>query len=130
MLRYRAASIQFSCVATGGGPGGAPGGGQPPAAGGPPGGGQAPPGGAGGGMPSGAGGGMPDMPGMPGGGARGADVPWKAAIYGENGKYVPEKSVAVIVAAGKVSDASADDVKITSNEGKFNGIIVLTVTKS
>jgi hypothetical protein len=101
-----------------GGPGGAPDGGQPPAAGGPP-------GGAGGGMPV-----MPDMSGMPGGGARGAEVPWKAAIYLENGKYIPEKSVAAIVAAGKVTDTSADDVKITSNEGKFNGIIVTGDTKS
>lgn len=102
--------------------GGAAGGGMPPG-GGPPGGAGGPPGGAGG-APGGApGGGMDEMPGAseitrvtPG--------PFKAAIYVENGKYIPEKSVSSIVTAGKVTDNSANDVKIVSSEPDFNGIIV------
>ncbi len=48
----------------------------------------------------------------------------KTGIYIENGKYVPEKSVAAVVSEGKVVGKSIKDVKITSNEEKFNGIIV------
>ena len=49
---------------------------------------------------------------------------FRTAVYVENGKYVPEKSVAAIVVGGKVTDNSASNIKITSNEEKFNGIIV------
>ena len=50
--------------------------------------------------------------------------PFRTAVYVEDGKYVAEKSVAAAVAGGKVTDASARNVKITTNEGYFNGIIV------
>jgi hypothetical protein len=137
-----------------GGAGGAPGGGMPGgnapggagsgapggASGGMPGGsapGGGAPGGAGGGMPGGAapGGAAPGgmaMPGgeMPGGGAAQEAAHFKAAVYVENGKYVADKSVAAVVAEGKVTDSSAADVKITSSEGKFNGIIVTGDKKS
>jgi hypothetical protein len=116
----------------GGGEGRAPGGGMPGSA----------PGGAGpgGGMPggsapagAGAGGGMPggEMPGggAPGGAAAGASS-FKAAVYVENGKYIADKSVSAVVAEGKVTDSSATDVKISSSEGKFNGIIVTGDKKS
>ena len=55
---------------------------------------------------------------------------FRTAIDIENGKYVPEKSVAAAVAAGTVTDASAKDVKITSVGENFNGIIVTGDTKS
>jgi hypothetical protein len=136
--------------AGGGMPGGA-GGGMPSGAGGgmPSGAGGGMPGGAGGGMPGGgmpsggmpggAGGGMPDVAGgFPGGDAGGGmgDMPgaseitrvtpgpFKAAVYVENGKYIAEKSVTAVVAGGKVTDTAAKDVKITSSEPDFNGIIV------
>ena len=107
----------------GGMPGAAPGSSAPGGAGGamP---GSAPEGG-GGGMPEGAGGG-----GMPGGGMPGASDPFRAAVYVENGKYIAEKSVATIVTEGTVTDTAAENVKITSNEGKFNGIIVTGDSKS
>ena len=111
-------SMDAGAAGGGGEPGGAPGGGA---------GGGAP--GAGGGMP-GAAGGAPAEGGMPGGGGgRGASVPWKAAVYIEDGKYVAEKSVTAVV-AGKVTNTSAKDVKITSNEGNFNGIVVTGDSKS
>jgi len=125
--------------AAGGMPGSAAGGGGMPgstAGGGAPGGAAS---GAGGGAPSGAGGaagGAPAEGGMPGGdmagggGGRGASTPWKAAVYVENGKYVAEKSVAAVVAGGTVTNTSAKDVKLTSNEGNFNGIVVTGDSKS
>jgi len=79
------------------------------------------------GMPGAPEGGMPGGPegGMPGGGGpRRASLPWKAALYVENGKYIAEKSVASVVAGEKVTDTAAADIEITSNEGNFNGIIV------
>jgi len=51
-------------------------------------------------------------------------VTFRTGIYIEDGAYVAEKSVAAIVASGTVTDTSANDVHITSNEGKFDGIIV------
>ena len=60
----------------------------------------------------------------------GASTPFRAAVYVENGKYIAEKSVATIVAEGTVPDTAAENVKITSNEGKFNGIIVTGDSKS
>ena len=73
-------------------------------------------------------GGMPEG-GMPGGMPGGSD-PFKAAVYVEDGKYVAEKSVAAAVATGEVTDTAAENVKITSSEGKFNGIIVTGDSKS
>jgi hypothetical protein len=49
---------------------------------------------------------------------------FRTAIYVNDGRYVPEKSVAASVVGGTVTDASASDVKITSIGDKFNGIIV------
>jgi hypothetical protein len=49
---------------------------------------------------------------------------FRTAVYVNDGKYMPEKSVAASVAGGTVTDASATDVKITSVGEKFNGIIV------
>jgi hypothetical protein len=126
----------------GGGEGGAPAGGMPGSApggaGGAPGGSAGGPGGAGGGMPGGGmpGGSAPAGSGGPGGGLPGGEMPgggassFKAAVYVENGKYIADKSVAAVVAEGKVTDSSATDVKITSSEGKFNGIIVTGDKKS
>jgi len=73
-----------------------------------------------------------DRGGLPGGepGGRGQSAPFKATIYVENGKYMPEQSVAAAVTGGKVSDTSAENVKIASNEGRFNGIIVTGDTPS
>ena len=111
-------------ASAGGAPGGAP-------AAGTPGGGSAPggaPGGSGGGSPAAgaAGGGAP----AGGGGPGRSSKPFRAAVYIENGKYVAEKSVAAAVAGGKVTDASAKNVRITSNEGYFNGIIVTGDSRS
>lgn len=100
-------------------------------------------GGAGAGAPAGAGpagapaaggapaanGGAPEG-GAPGGGMGGKSDPFKTAIYIENGKYIPEKSVEAAVTGGKVTDTTAKNVKITSNEGKFSGIIVSSDTKT
>lgn len=55
---------------------------------------------------------------------------FRTAVYIENGKYVPEKSVAAAVTAGTVADTSATDVKITSVGEKFNGIMVTGDSKS
>jgi len=49
---------------------------------------------------------------------------FRTAVYIENGKYVPEKSVAAAVVGGTVTDTAATDVSITSVNEKFNGIIV------
>lgn len=86
-------------------------------------------------MPEGGppGGEMPER-GAPGGvmpgGMPGQSNPFKAAVYVEDGKYIAGKSVAAAVAAGEVTNTSAKDVKITSNEGYFNGIIVTGDSKS
>jgi hypothetical protein len=80
---------------------------------------------AGGGAPA-AGGAAPSGGGGPGRSSK----PFRAAVYIENGKYIAEKSVAAAVTGGKVTDSSAKDVKITSNEGYFNGIIITGDSKS
>jgi len=49
---------------------------------------------------------------------------FRTAIYVNDGKYIPEKSVAASVVGGTVTDTSASDVKITSVGDKFNGIMV------
>jgi hypothetical protein len=48
----------------------------------------------------------------------------RMAIDVEDGKYVPEKSVAAAVVGGQVTDTSATDVKITSVGPQFNGIMI------
>lgn len=65
-----------------------------------------------------------------GGGPGRSSRPFRTAIYIEDGQYVAEKSVAAAVAGGKVTDASAKNVQIISNEGYFNGIIVTGDSKS
>lgn len=49
---------------------------------------------------------------------------FRTAIYVNDGKYIPEQSVAAAGVGGMVTDTSASDVKITSVGDKFNGIIV------
>jgi hypothetical protein len=49
---------------------------------------------------------------------------FRTAVYIEDGKYIPEKSVAAAVVGGEVTDAIAKDIRITSEEENFNGIIV------
>jgi hypothetical protein len=49
---------------------------------------------------------------------------FRVALYVDDGKVVPEKSVKAAIVGGKVSDASATGVSITSNEERFNGILV------
>jgi hypothetical protein len=56
--------------------------------------------------------------------------PFRTAVYVENGKYLSKRSVAAAVAGGAVTDSSAKDVRITANEGYFNGIIVTGDSKS
>lgn len=48
---------------------------------------------------------------------------FRTAVYIENGKYIPEKSVAAAMVGGKVTDTLAKDFRITSEEENFNGII-------
>jgi len=55
---------------------------------------------------------------------------FRTAIYVSDGKYMPDKSVAASVTAGTVTDASANDVRITSVGDNFNGIIVTGDNKS
>jgi hypothetical protein len=96
--------------------------------------------GGGGGTPRGAAGppagGTPDNAagGRGGDGGDGTTVrvskPFRTAVYVENGKYVAKRSVAAAVAGGAVTDSSAKDLKITANEGYFNGIIVTGDSKS
>jgi hypothetical protein len=49
---------------------------------------------------------------------------FRVAVYVDDGKVVPEKSVKAAVVGGQVSDTSATGVSITSNEERFNGILV------
>jgi len=53
-----------------------------------------------------------------------SDLKYRQAIYVKDGAYRPEQSVASAVKGGKVTGQSADNVSITSNAEKFNGIIV------
>ena len=53
-----------------------------------------------------------------------SDFKYRQAIYVNDGAYQPEQSVASAVKSGKITDRSADNVSITSNAEKFNGIIV------
>ena len=49
---------------------------------------------------------------------------FRVGLYVDDGKVIPEKSVKAAIVGGQVSDASATGVSITSNEEKFNGILV------
>jgi len=49
---------------------------------------------------------------------------YRAAVYVNDGVYVPEKSVEAAVIGGTVTNASTKDVNITSVGEAFNGIIV------
>lgn len=48
----------------------------------------------------------------------------RMAIDIEDGKYIPERSVAAAVVGGTPTDESADDISITSVGPNFNGIMV------
>lgn len=49
---------------------------------------------------------------------------FRAAVYVDDGKLVADKSVLAAVAEGEVTDTSAKNVSITSNDDRFNGIWV------
>ena len=49
---------------------------------------------------------------------------FKTAIFVNDGKYVPSKSVPAAVASGEVTDAGAKNLKIISKGEMFNGVIV------
>jgi hypothetical protein len=49
---------------------------------------------------------------------------YKTAVYIDDGRYVPAKSVAAAVVGGKVGATGATNISITSNEESFNGILV------
>jgi len=49
---------------------------------------------------------------------------FRTAIYVDNGAVVPEKSVKAEAVGGTVTNTAAKDISITSNQKKFNGIIV------
>jgi len=49
---------------------------------------------------------------------------FRTALYVDDGKVVPAKSVSAALVGGDVSDTKADHVSITSREENFNGIIV------
>ena len=48
----------------------------------------------------------------------------RAAIFVDNGKVVPSKSVAAGVVGGEMTDTEAKNITITSKGEKFNGIII------
>ncbi len=52
------------------------------------------------------------------------DAVFRSALYVEDGKIVPEKSVLAAVVGGTVEDGGAKDIAITSSEDDFNGVIV------
>ena len=52
------------------------------------------------------------------------DFKYRQGIYIKDGAYVPEQSVAAAVMGGKVTSSAAENVKITSQAERFNGIIV------
>ena len=54
---------------------------------------------------------------------------FRTAVYIDNGKYVPEKSVAAAVVGGSVTDTETKDVSLTSKSDKFNGIVVVGDSK-
>ncbi len=49
---------------------------------------------------------------------------FRTALYVDNGAVVPEKSVKAELVGGTVTNTAAKDISITSNQQKFNGIIV------
>jgi hypothetical protein len=56
-------------------------------------------------------------------GANRADL-FRTGIYVDDGRYVPDKSVAAAISAGRVTDGKAQDIVIDSVGKEFNGIIV------
>ena len=54
---------------------------------------------------------------------------FRAAIYVDDGRYVPGKSVAAAVTGGQVTDQSAKGVRIVSKDQEFNGIVVAGSSK-
>lgn len=77
-------------------------------------------------MPEGARGGMPEGGENP----RAQKTIFKTNVYIEDGNYIAEKSVEAGLIQGDVTDEAARDIKIISNEGNFNGIIVTGDEKS
>lgn len=60
-----------------------------------------------------------------GGGPGGnSEYSYRTGIYIEDGKYVPDQSVAAAVIGGKVNNKAANNVRITSLGEDFNGIMV------
>jgi len=53
----------------------------------------------------------------------GSEFNLRTAVYLENGRYVPEKSVSAAVTEGTVTDTEVKDARITSVGEAFNGII-------
>jgi hypothetical protein len=51
-------------------------------------------------------------------------IEYRAGIFVDDGRYVPEKSVAASVMGGDVSGTQARNISITSKGDKFNGVIV------
>lgn len=49
---------------------------------------------------------------------------FRAAIYVEDGRYVPSRSVAAAARGARISDSAASGAAITSREESFNGIVV------
>lgn len=50
--------------------------------------------------------------------------PYRAALFIDNGKRVPAKSVSAAIVGGDVNNTSASNISITSKEDKFNGIFI------
>lgn len=55
--------------------------------------------------------------------SHGSEFNLRAAVYLENGRYVPEKSVSAALVEGTVTATSVNDARITSVGEVFNGII-------
>lgn len=49
---------------------------------------------------------------------------FRTGIYVNDSAYVAQKSVAAIVSRGQVTGGGAKDIRIVSNEEKFNGVVV------
>ena len=52
------------------------------------------------------------------------DAVFRSALYVEDGKIVPEKSVLAAVVGGTVEDGGAKDIALTSSDDDFNGVSV------
>lgn len=49
---------------------------------------------------------------------------FRAGIYVDDGAYIPGKSVAAAVSAGRVTDRAANNIVINSHGKEFNGIVI------